>query len=219
MGGIGRLRFSTGLLGDLGRALQLARLLVANGDVAHDPGEASLIIDIAPFRNGEIEWDNGSILAAPGHLAADSNDLAFPGSAISDQTIVVHTPIGFHHQRTDVPSDGLFGRVTEDRLRRPIEGLDNPESVGDDDRIDPGVEDRKIAVGALAQDPVVPLRCCVRPASPRISARQPRGTIPKPTNGDHKLRREPVHMAPPLVCQRRRYRRNLGTCAAANDSV
>ena len=48
-GAIGRLRFYAGLFGNFRGPLQLARLLVTSGDVAHNPGEALLAVDIAPF--------------------------------------------------------------------------------------------------------------------------------------------------------------------------
>ena len=51
LGTIGRLRFDAGLLGNLRGSVQLARLLVTNSDVAHNPGKALLAVDIAPFRH------------------------------------------------------------------------------------------------------------------------------------------------------------------------
>jgi hypothetical protein len=139
-GAIGRLRLYVGLFGNLGGSLQLACLLIANSDIAHNPVKHCWPSTSAPFRNREVKGNDGAILAPPDHLATNPDDLGFSGFAVGSQTIVVCAPIGFRHQRADVLSNGFFDRVAEDRFRDPIKGLNSPVFVGHNDNIDLSIE-------------------------------------------------------------------------------
>ena len=130
-------------------------------------GEALLAIDIAPFRDGEVERNRGPILAPADHLAADSDVSSLAGPSVSGQTIIVDTPVGLHHERADVASDWPLRPSNRRSIAARLKFWIIPNSSATHDRIDLGIENCEIAARRSAQHPVVPSRCLVASGSPR----------------------------------------------------
>jgi hypothetical protein len=90
----------------------------------------------------QMQREGRAVAAAPGHFAADADNLLHAGGVVARQVRVVLLAIRRRHQHGDVLSDDIAFRVAEQPLGRGIERLDAAVRVDDDDRVNGRLDDR-----------------------------------------------------------------------------
>ena len=99
----------------------------------------------------QVQRKRRAVLAAPGHLAADADDLLDAGREIAREVAVVLLVIRRRHQHVDVAPEHFGLAVAEQPLGGRIERFDAAVRVDDDDAVDGRFDDRTPARLARAQ--------------------------------------------------------------------
>jgi len=128
------------LLGNLGDAEDLGLEASSLGDVAEDAGEEASFSDVE-LADGEVDGEDGAVLAAAEDLAADADDAALAGLAVAGEVAVMTGAVGLGHEGADVASKKLAGGPSEHAFGGRVDGVDEAAVVDGDDALDGGVED------------------------------------------------------------------------------
>lgn len=128
------------LLGNLGDAEDLGLEASSLGDVPEDAGEEATAADVK-LADGEVDGEDGAVLAAAEDLAADADDAALAGLAVAGEVAVMAGAVGLGHEGADVASEELSWGPSEHPLGSRVDGVDEAAVVDGDDALDGGVED------------------------------------------------------------------------------
>src|SRR5436190_9292948 len=109
-------------------------------DVANDPCKGATISQLS-LTHSQVHGEDRSILTTPDDLAADADDLLFPGLAVVLQIPVVLPAVGLGHEYPDIPPDHFHRGVTENALGSRVEAVDDAVLVNSDDSIDGRCQD------------------------------------------------------------------------------
>lgn len=131
---------SDALLGNLGDAEDLGLEASPLGDVAEDAGEEASLSDVE-LADGQVDGEDGSVLAAAEDLAADADDAALAGLAVAGEVAVMSGAVGLGHEGADVASEEISRGPSEHAFGGRVDGVDEAAVVDGDDALDGGVED------------------------------------------------------------------------------
>ena len=141
------------LLRNLGDVEDLGLKTPSIGDVPQDPGEEAAAAD-RELTHGEVDGEDGPVLASTKNLAADADDAALPGFAVAGEVAVMPGPVWLGHEGVDVLPEELPGAPSEHPFGGRVDGVDPAAVVDGDDALDGGVED-----SAQAGIAVLKVRC------------------------------------------------------------
>jgi hypothetical protein len=88
------------------------------------------------FPNRQVNGKRCPVPAAAGHLATDSDDVCLTRRRVPSKVVVVLFVIGRGHQYVDVAPNHFRSWIAEQPFGSPVERLDAPFRIDDDDGID-----------------------------------------------------------------------------------
>ena len=112
-------------------------------DVSHCPSEEPVPFR-TPFGDCDFEWENCVVLAAPAHLAPNTDNLGDPCALVGCDVPVMLISVRLWHKKLDVLADHLFRAVAKQEFSSTVERLNDPVLVNDCDFVNCRIDDGAI---------------------------------------------------------------------------
>jgi len=109
--------------------------LLSLAHIPHNAGKGALA-PVSHFAYGQLDGKNGPVFLSAKRIAADADHAGDAGLPVALHISVVLAAVGLGHKDADVTANDLAGVISEHRLRRPVERLNDAAFVDHHDAFD-----------------------------------------------------------------------------------